>query len=117
MPIQSEDIAENLRLISLSGRLDIIGTEEISTKFAAFSCVDNKRVIVDLTQISFLASIGIRELISNGKSLQKRGGRMVLLVGQNETVIKTLEATGIDMLLPMFNQIEAAKEALQASTN
>lgn len=114
MSIEFEDLNENLRCITISGRLDILGTEEIATKFAALACANNRRVIVDLTGVSFLASIGIRSLISNAKALQQRGGRMVLFVGDNEAVSKTLETTGIDALLPMFVDAADANEAALA---
>lgn len=113
MAIDFADLNENLRRISLSGRLDIQGTEEISLKFTALSSSAQRRVIVDLTAVTFLASIGIRALITNAKALQQRGGRMVLFVGDNASVTKTLEATGIDTLLPMFADAgEAEKAAL-----
>jgi anti-anti-sigma factor len=112
MAITHEDVSESFRRIALSGRLDGRGTEEIATKFAALSTAKN-RVVVDLTGINFLASIGIRELISNAKALQQKGGRMVLFVGGNPAVTKTLEATGIDALIPMFaDAAEAEKAAL-----
>lgn len=112
MAIKTEDLNENLRRIAITGRLDIFGTDAIATLFAAQACVDNKRVVVDLTGVTFLASIGIRELITNAKTLQQRGGRMVLFVGDNEAIIKTLETTGIDTLLPMFRDEDEAKSAV-----
>ncbi len=113
MAIDFEDVNEQLRIISLSGRLDIAGTSEIELKFTTLSTVTSKRVVVDLTSISFLASIGIRALITNAKALQQRGGKMVLFVGDNAVVAKTLEMTGIDVLIPMFTDtVEAQKEAL-----
>lgn len=114
MPIAHEDLNENLRLITISGRLDIQGTNEIETTFAAVACTENKRIIVDLTTVSFLASFGIRSLITNAKALQRRGGRMVLLVGDNNNVRKTLEVTGIDALLPMFSEMSEASTAALA---
>ncbi len=104
----------NLRRISLNGRLDIPGTSAISTQFAALAAANGKCVIVDLAAVTFLASIGIRELITNAKALQKRGGKMVLLLGSNESVAKTLEATGIDTLIPMFFNETEAKQAVLA---
>ena len=71
------------------------------------------RVVVDLTGIDFLASIGIRVVLINAKALQQNGGRIVLFVGGNPAVTKTLEATGIDALIPMFaDAAEAEKAAL-----
>ena len=113
MSIQFHDHDENLRRIAISGRLDIAGTDAIATKFSALAASAQRRVIVDLTAVSFLASIGIRALITNAKALQQRGGKMVLLVGSNEPVAKTLEVTGIDALIPMFaDDAEAVKAAL-----
>jgi anti-anti-sigma factor len=70
--------------------------------------------VVDLTAVSFLASIGIREIITNAKAAQQRGGRLVLFVGDNNAVTKTLETTGIDALIPMFADYAAAEKAALA---
>jgi anti-anti-sigma factor len=113
MPIDFEDETDNLRRISITERLDIQGTEEIATKFAALTASAKRRVVLDLTNVTFLASIGIRAVITNAKALQQRGGKMVLFVGNNKAVTKTLEATGIDVLIPMFaDAAEAEKAAL-----
>ena len=112
MSIQYSDDGDHFRRISIAGRLDIAGTDAIATQFTALAASAPRRVIVDLTAVSFLASIGIRALISNAKALQQRGGKMVLLVGSNESVAKTLETTGIDTLIPMFAD---AGEATQAA--
>jgi len=114
MPINHEDINENLRRISISGRLDIAGTEAIATQFAALAAAAKRRVIVDLSAVSFLASIGIRSLIANAKALQTRGGKMVLLVRDNPSVTMTLEITGIDALIPMFADAALAEQAATA---
>jgi anti-anti-sigma factor len=114
MTIEYEDLTENLRRIAITGRLDIMGTQEIATRFAALACANNRRVIVDLTGVSFLASIGIRELISNAKALQQRGGLMVLFVGDNTQISKVLELTGIESLLPMYTDADEAKAAALA---
>lgn len=113
MPIDFEDCNDRLRRIILTGRLDVPGTAEIDIKFTALSAAAEHHLVVDLTGVSFLASMGIRLLITNAKAQQQRGGRMVLLVGDNAPIAKTLETTGIDVLIPMFtNFAEAEKAAL-----
>lgn len=111
MPISHEDIAEDLRRISLSGRMDVSGTDAIANQFTALAASAKRCVIVDLSGVSFLASIGIRSLIANAKALQNRGGKMVLLVIDNPSVTMTLEITGIDALIPMFADAAAAEQA------
>ncbi len=114
MTIDFEDCKDNLRRISLSGRLDIQGTDAIAAKFTALAASAQRRVVVDLTAVSFLASIGIRALITSAKALQQRGGRMVLFTGDNALVSKTLEMTGIDALIPMFTDAAEAENAALA---
>jgi anti-sigma B factor antagonist len=114
MTIEFEDLEEKLRSISLTGRLDIQGTEEISTEFNKLNSEAKQNVIIDLSAVSFLASMGIRQLISNAKALQHRGGRMILYVGDNALISKILETTNISELLPLFRDIEDAKKAALA---
>jgi anti-anti-sigma factor len=58
-----------------------------------------------------LASIGIRAIITNAKALQQRGGKLVLFVGDNAMVSKTLEATGVVDLIPMYSNSSEAEVA------
>lgn len=114
MPITFEDTTDSLRHIRLTGRLDIAGIEAISTTFADLSTSTKRGIVVDLSEVSFLVSFGIRELITNAKLVQQRGGRMVLFVGANRGVHKTLETTGIDVLIPTFaDAAQADRAALQ----
>lgn len=112
MEISCEDIGPNLRRITLLGRLDILGTDRIAPDFAAYSTEEKRNIIVDFTGVTFLASIGIRALISNAKALHKLGGRMALVVGDNTSVARTLDATGIDVLLQTYKSVDEAASAL-----
>lgn len=114
MTIKFEDLTENLRNIYLTGRLDIQGTEEISSEFTKLNAEAKQNVMIDLSEVSFLASMGIRELISNAKALQRRGGRMILYVGNNALIAKILETTNIGELLPLFKDKEDAKKVFAA---
>lgn len=113
MDISHKDLTENFRYVTLSGRMDIKGTDEIAAKFAELASSEKRQVIVDLTGVTFLASIGIRALISNAKALHKLGGRMALVVGDNASVAKTLQTTGIDVLIPIVGNLQDAVKALQ----
>ncbi len=102
MAISHKDSNDYCRYIYLSGRLDIQGTEEIEVKLAELTLLPNRIVVVDCTEVTFLASIGIRALISNAKKLKKMGANMMLLINNNSSVQKTLEIVGIDTLVPLF---------------
>jgi len=111
MPISCDDSHPALRQIRLAGRLDMPGIDAISETFAELCATNSRRIVVDLTGVGFLVSFGIRELITNAKKVHQRGGRMVLLVGDNTAVRKTLETTGIDTLIPTFSDVAQAQRA------
>ena len=114
MSISHEDVGENLRRIVISGRLDIPGTDEIAMKLAALASSPKKGVVVDLTSLQFLASIGIRALISSAKTVKERGGKMVLVVLSGSSVVMSLEATGVNELIPVFKSSADAERAALA---
>ena len=49
------DVNEGLRRILIIGRFDILGNDEISQKFAMLTTEAPKRVVVDLSNVSYLA--------------------------------------------------------------
>ncbi|OGA22034.1 MAG: anti-anti-sigma factor [Betaproteobacteria bacterium RIFCSPLOWO2_02_FULL_67_26] len=113
MSISHEDFGESLRRIVISGRLDVPGTDRVASKLVELAAAPKKGVVVDLTSVKFLASIGIRALIAGAKVVQQRGGKMVLVVDDSSTVIMSLEATGVNELIPVFrNAADAERAAL-----
>jgi len=114
MEIHYSELKNGLGLIKLNGTLDIIGTGDIETKFTGYCSGDKVRMIVDLSQVDFLASIGIRLLMLTAKSIASRGGKMVLLNPIPE-VHHVLEITGIPAIIPIYSQLESAETVLLAS--
>lgn len=109
MQIEIQDLEDTLVLVKLAGRMDILGTQDIDMKFTAATATRKAGVIVDMAEVEFIASIGIRTLLSNAKAQGSRGGKMVLCNTQ-ELVREVLTTAGIDQLIPIANDLEAAKE-------
>ena len=114
MEIHYNELDNGICLIKLGGRLDIIGTGEIETKFAGYCAGEKVRVIVDLSEVDFLASIGIRLLTLTAKSVSSRSGKMVILrpIPQVQDV---LEITGIPAIIPIYSHLESAETILTSS--
>ncbi|MDP2241481.1 MAG: STAS domain-containing protein [Burkholderiales bacterium] len=114
MSISYKDVGEDLRRIVISGRLDMPGTESVASQLVELTSAPKKGVVVDLSAVKFLASIGIRALITSAKAVQQRGGKMVLVVDDSSTVMMSLEATGVDELIPVFKNASDAERAAVA---
>ncbi len=114
MQLQYSDLENNIGMIKLIGKLDIIGVGEIETKFAGYCAGDGVRMLVDLSEVDFLASIGIRLLTLSAKSVASRGGKMALVNPISE-VEHVLDVTGIPAIIPVYPNLESARTALLAS--
>ena len=111
MELIAEQLADGVEKIALSGRMDSAGTQEIDLRFTGLVATRPAQIVVDLTLVSFLASIGIRTLVSNAKALSRRGGRMVLASPQ-PLVEEVLKLAGIDSFIPIYADVESACTAL-----
>lgn len=112
--LEAQELNNEIKHIKLVGRLDIQGSSEIETSFATQSACKKEKVIVDLSELDFLASIGIRLLLTTAKAQAKRGGKIVLL-NPKPLVEDVLKTAGIDTLIPLYNDIALASEDLNLS--
>jgi anti-sigma B factor antagonist len=111
MELQSHELDSGILSISLTGRFDTLGAQEIDLKFTALSATRKVPVLVDLSGVTFLASIGIRTLVVNAKAQRNRGGAMVLYQPTN-LVEEVLKSAGIDTIIPIAHDMEGARKAL-----
>jgi anti-anti-sigma factor len=111
MQIDSELLDNKAIKVTLDGRLDIAGAEAIDLKFTALTATKNAAVLVDMSQVSFLASIGIRLLLSNAKACSLKGGKMVLFDVQ-PMVKDVLTSSGVATLIPILDDEQAAMDAV-----
>ena len=110
MEMKTETINGDVTKIILTGRLDILGAQQIDLHFAAITG-SQRKVIVDLEGVLFLASMGIRTLIMGAKSVKSKGGRIVLLKPTAD-VEKVLTGSGTDTVVPIMHDLESAIAAV-----
>jgi len=108
MELQYSELNNGIRVIKLNGKLDVLGAGEIETKFTGHCAGGKVHVLTDLSEVSFLASIGIRMLIVNAKSIAGRGGKMAL-VNPVPEVKHVLELSGIPSIIPIYSDVESAR--------
>lgn len=111
MQIELTPLAEDIAVVRLSGRMDVAGSEAVDLHFTRLVATRRAGIIVDLSAVSFLASLGMRTLLTNAKALAHRGGRLVLLSPQ-PLVASALAQAGIAELIPTFDDLDAARAAV-----
>ncbi len=111
MELTYRELENQTHLIELAGKLDVAGVGQVETRFAGHCSGDNLRVLVDMSAVEFMGSIGIRLLVLNAKSVVRRGGKMGLIVPPGR-VRETLELAALDNILPIFDDAETALNGL-----
>jgi len=106
MLLQTEQLTGGITLVHLAGRMDTEGAVAVDLKMMAIAGA-HRAVVIDLTQLNYLASMGIRTLTLSAKTIADRGGR-VACFGANENVTRVLETSGVASVVPMFGDIERA---------
>ncbi|MFL6797996.1 MAG: STAS domain-containing protein [Xanthobacteraceae bacterium] len=110
MNITVEDIPGGIAKIRLSGRFDTTGAVMVELPFNK-TVTEKQKVLVDLSEVNFLASYGIRVLLVGAKLARAKQGKLVVVCPDNN-VAKVLKIAGTDSLIPMFHSQADAAAAL-----
>lgn len=98
--------------IALTGRLDVPGVQSIEETFFEQTGTRGKPTLVDLSEVTFIGSTGLRMLLKAVKELHKHGAKMVLLKPQ-PLVEQSLIYVAFNQLMPIAYEQDRAVELLK----
>lgn len=84
--------------LALSGRLDTTTAPELE-EFIQSSMAGVTDLVLDLSNLEYISSAGLRVLLSAQKIMNKQGSMVV--TGANEIVMEVFEVTGFDEILTL----------------
>jgi anti-sigma B factor antagonist len=111
MQISTEEMTGGITRVALEGRLDIAGAALVDLKMNIIAG-SSKKLLIDLENVSFLGSMGLRSIVLPARAVLGRGGKVVLFA-PTEMVESVIKTSGIDSLLPVHHDLAAAVAALQ----
>ena len=82
-------------LVILSGELDTAATEQFADDLAPLMEGEGKEITVDLTELEFISSAGMRMLLKLNKNASATGGK-VILKGMSDDIKQIFQLTGLD---------------------
>lgn len=96
-------------VVDLEGRLDSTSADYGNDEMVRIAKGDCKQVVINLQQLDFISSAGLRVLLLAAKLLQSAGGQLKFC-NANELVKDVLETAGLNSLLFLYpNEAEAVK--------
>jgi len=106
MELRIEALADGVTRAIPEGHWDIKGAAEIDLRLSALTGT-GRPIILDLTEVTYLSSMGIRSIVMGAKTCRLRGGKLVLLSPKGN-VAQVLTIAGIGTLVPIYSEIDAA---------
>ena len=114
MELQIKNQSDQITHLALRGRLDSAGVGEIELRFTSHTVPRGKPLLLDMSEVTFLTSLGLRMLLTVTKALDRRGAKTVLLSPQ-PAVHEILSLSGFDELISVRNDERTALDFLQGA--
>jgi len=106
MDIHSEQYHQTL-VISLEGSFDALTADQARKAIGRQIDGGQQRIVLDLSQVDFMSSAGVRVLLEMLKSIRGMGGDLHLAAAQS-SVGRTLEISGLVRVVKTYPSVAEA---------
>jgi anti-anti-sigma factor len=104
------DRRDGVVVLRVRGEVDMANATDTSTRLLSASG-DGSSIVLDLGELTYIDSAGIRMLFDLSEQLARDQRRLVLAVGHDAPVRRALEITKLDTLVAVASSLTAAVEA------
>ena len=112
--LSEEPLGEARHVVAVRGEIDLFTAPELKKTLQEAIEGGATRLVVDLSETTFLDSTALGVLIGAVKRLRSREGSLVI-VNTDTNIAKTFEITGLDQIFTILDSRDAAVEALDAA--
>ena len=111
--IRSEQ-ADGVSIIALTGEVDLYTAPDLKEELVRVIDAGARRVVIDLTDTTFIDSTTLGVLVSGLKRLRPEGGQLMLVI-TDRNIKKIFEITGLDRVFPIHEARTGALEELNGA--
>ncbi|HZO45305.1 MAG TPA: STAS domain-containing protein [Xanthobacteraceae bacterium] len=97
----------DILVLDMTGRLDTSTSGRAHDAIVDFAKTQPKRVILNLDELDYVSSAGLRVILTLAKLLQSSSGEMKICHA-NGSVHEVLQTSGFNSLIKIFDDEEAA---------
>ena len=110
--ITDRPVDEDTHIVAVAGEIDLFTAPEFKQRVSAPIDAGCARLVVDLSQTTFVDSASLGVLIGAHRRLKRRDGSL-FVVCDNEAIVKTFRITGLD---GVFSVVPTMTDALDNDT-
>lgn len=107
----SERRQNGVVILSMKGRLDSSTSDEFEKNLLALVGSGEARFILDLKELDYISSAGLRVLLKAAKELKRKDGR-ICLCSVKDYVREIFEMSGFVAFLPIHSNVEDSLSAI-----
>jgi anti-anti-sigma factor len=94
-------------VVSVTGRIDSATASEFEDALNEFTQQGKNNIVLDLSEVDFISSAGLRVLVTARKAVKGAGGE-IAIANSSDQVLETLEIAGLDVLFDQYPDRETA---------
>ena len=106
MRIETTEIGD-VSVVGINGKLDTGTAPELETHLNEMLTDEKTNILLDFSNLDFIASTGLRVLLSTGKKLKKMDGE-IRICSLNDTVQSVFVMSGFSDLFKLYKDQESA---------
>ena len=99
-----------ITILTPQGRLDAAGVRPLETELAEHLAAGRIHLLVDMSQVAYVSSVGLRMFLTIMRSARRKGGALKLC-GLNERVMQVFKLAGFDRVLSILTTREEAERS------
>jgi anti-anti-sigma factor len=97
-----------LCLVRVHGEIDLSNAQEVSSAIGTVMGQEARRLVIDLSDITYLDSAGVALLLRLAERLQTRRRELHLVVPRGSPIRRVLLFTGLPRVIPLQARLEDA---------
>ncbi len=106
----SESKQGNVTILKAEGKLDSMSSPELDKRLASMVESGTKKIVLDLSNLDYVSSAGLRVFLSAAKRLKQVQGKLEL-ANLSAQVQQIFDIAGFETILPVFKTVNEAVEA------
>jgi anti-anti-sigma factor len=104
--------SNGVMVVTIRGSVDALTAGQVQGYFDDLLEKGERQIILDLSQVDFMSSAGLRVIMTVSKNLRQDGGELRLAAAQ-PSVEKMLKISGFTTILKSFASLDAALGSFQ----
>jgi anti-sigma B factor antagonist len=112
--IQDEEIDSETHVIELGGEVDLYTAPEFKERLVELIESGKTKIVVDLSDATFIDSTTLGVLVGGVKRLRPAGGSLAL-VCSDQNITKIFEITGLDRVFPIHETRDQALSSVASA--